>query len=93
MKLFFNIDVHPFYKEIKFNITDGEETLELLEHYENAQDDWGSFIFKNKQYDWNINHTYGNSAQELVSIYNVNMETFNTEYDKPLKNKWVRIFI
>lgn len=93
MKLFFNIDVHPFYNEIIFKVTDGEDTMEITEKYTNAMDDWGSFMFNGKQYDWNINHTYGNSAQELVSIYNVDSETFQTDVFKPLKNKWVRIFI
>lgn len=93
MKLRFNIDVHPFYNEIIFKVTDGEDTMEITEKYTNSMDDWGSFMFKDKQYDWNISHTYGADVQQLVSIYPVDSETFQTDVFKPLKNKWVRIFI
>ena len=51
------------------------------------------FIDTHKQYDWNISHTYGADVQQLVSIYPVDSETFQTDVFKPLKNKWVRIFI
>lgn len=91
MKLRFNIEVYPFYNEITFNITDGEDTMEITEKYTNAIDDWGSLMFKGKQYDWNISHTYGADVQQLVSIYPVDSETFQTDVFKPLKNKWVRI--
>ena len=93
MKLFFNVDVHPFYNEVRFEVTNGIDKLSHTDKYTNGIEDWGSFIFDGKQYDWNINHTHGNDVQDLVSVYNVDSETFNTEYDKPLKNKWVRIFI
>lgn len=91
MKLRFNIEVCPFYNEIIFKVTDGEDTMEITEKYTNAMDDWGSFMFKDKQYDWNINHTYGADVQQLVSIYPVDSETFQTDVFKPLKNKWVRL--
>lgn len=91
MKLRFNIEVYPFYSEIIFNITDGEDTMEITEKYTNAMDDWGSLMFKGKQYDWNISHTYGADVQQLVSIYPVDSETFQTDIFKPLKNKWVRL--
>lgn len=92
MKLRFNIEVYPFYNEITFNITDGENIIETItEKYTNAMDDWGSFMFNGKQYDWNISHSWGADVQELVSIYPVDMETFQTDVFKPLKNKWVRL--
>jgi hypothetical protein len=94
MKLFFNIDVHPFYSEIRFAVTNGEDKLVHTDKYTNGIEDYGSFIFDGKQYDWIIYHSYGQDHQDLVNIYECDVnDNFKTDYTKPLKNKWVRIFI
>lgn len=94
MKLFFNVDVHPFYSEIRFSVTNGVTNEIITEKYTSAEDDWGSIMFDGKQYDWNISHICGMPSQDLISIYEVDLENnYNVDLSKPLKNKWVRIFI
>lgn len=94
MKLFFNVDVHPFYNEVRFEVTNGIDKLSHTDKYTNGIEDWGSFIFDGKQYDWSICHSYGQSPQDLVQIYECDIQNnYKTDYNKPLKNKWVRIFI
>jgi len=94
MKLFFNVDVHPFYNEIRFAVTNGDDKLVHIDKYTNGIEDWGSLIFDGKQYDWSICHAYGQNTQDLVKLYEVDAENnFKVDYTNPLKNVWVRIFI
>lgn len=94
MKIHFNIDVHPFYNEIRFEVSNGLDKLVHTDKYTNGIEDWGSLIFDGKQYDWSICHSYGQDVQDLVKLYEVDAaDNFKVDYTKPLKNKWVRIFI
>lgn len=94
MKLFFTINVHPFQNRIDFEIKKGDDVTIISEKYSDANDDWGSFIFQDVQYDWNISHHYGMNYQDLVKLYEVKKDDgYRVDYNKTLKNKWIKTFI